>query len=907
MAEKIVSPGVFTNEKDLSFLPAGIAAIGAVIVGPTLKGPAFVPTVCDNFNDFTTKFGGLSETTYVPYAVKSYLNSASTVTVIRVLQEGGYACGVINILVTPPFIGSAVYTLSSASVYDTGSLGANIPNVSPSSMSLYTKLSVATGSGDVVDSYTLANMTFYSGSGAGLTLLTPTGSVFISASRYTALFKSESITIPSSSNTNYTSTFTSYSLNNSTTKLVGTIAPTTTVGFSNNVDFAKSTLPTSTSLSNPFAIILSGSNVPSQSFSGSLSVSSNNNLKTVLGTSVGGSKYGYLYNWFQSTISNTTNGFISYETASYTNPNLNLSGSVYGVYSEATPPWITSQLITGQATPNLFKIHKIAEGTSTNRSVKISIINTLLPGQDAGSDYGSFNILVRSFDDTDQRPNILESFTGLNLDPDSSNYICRRIGDKYRVIDSNNDIVVYGNYDNVSKYIWIEVDDAVAQKAISSALKPFGITGYVRPISSSFATPSVSYITQNTVINNAYNKKAYYGFDFSNADNINYLAPIPAGAVADSVVFNLSNCYIHPNASKVNTSSGFSGGTLIGDGASSVFKGLDVPTFLKFTVAFQGGFDGMDPAIKKNVGSAITPGNLFGMNCATATSPGAAAYIKALGVINNSDEYDINMIVVPGATIADHSSIINKAIEVAEDRGDAFVVADPVVQGRNAAAAIAAVAESGINSNYVAAYWPWVKIIDTDRNKPIWVPPSVVVPRVVAYNDSVAYEWFAPAGLNRGGVSEAVDVELKLNQATRNDLYEARVNAIATFPNQGVCIWGQKTLQAKPSALDRINVRRLLITLKKYIASSSRYLVFENNTTATRQRFLNIVTPYLETVKARQGLYAFRVVMDESNNTPDVIDRNIMYGQIYLQPAKAAEFIVLDFNILPTGASFENA
>jgi phage tail sheath protein FI len=177
----------------------------------------------------------------------------------------------------------------------------------------------------------------------------------------------------------------------------------------------------------------------------------------------------------------------------------------------------------------------------------------------------------------------------------------------------------------------------------------------------------------------------------------------------------------------------------------------------------------------------------------------------------------------------------------------------------------------------------------------------------MAYNDSVAYEWFAPAGLNRGGIGEAVDVELKLTQADRNDLYENKINAIATFPNQGVCIWGQKTLQAKPSALDRINVRRLMITLKKYIASASRYLVFENNTTATRQRFLNIVTPYLETVKARQGLYAFRVVMDETNNTPDVIDRNIMYGQIYLQPAKAAEFIILDFNILPTGASFENA
>ena len=148
---------------------------------------------------------------------------------------------------------------------------------------------------------------------------------------------------------------------------------------------------------------------------------------------------------------------------------------------------------------------------------------------------------------------------------------------------------------------------------------------------------------------------------------------------------------------------------------------------------------------------------------------------------------------------------------------------------------------------------------------------------------------------------------MKLSFTQRDSLYESKINPIATFPNQGICVWGQKTLQAKPSALDRINVRRLLIALKKFIASSTRYLVFENNTNETRQRFLNIVNPYLERVKARQGLYAFRVIMDETNNTPDVIDRNIMYGQIYLQPAKAAEFIVLDFNILPTGASFENA
>jgi phage tail sheath protein FI len=214
---------------------------------------------------------------------------------------------------------------------------------------------------------------------------------------------------------------------------------------------------------------------------------------------------------------------------------------------------------------------------------------------------------------------------------------------------------------------------------------------------------------------------------------------------------------------------------------------------------------------------------------------------------------------------------------------------------------------SQFDSNYGATYYPWVKIVDTNSNRVIPVPPSVVMMSVFAANDQVAAEWFAPAGLNRGGIPAAVQVIDRLTHSERDSLYEGRVNPIAAFPGQGIVAWGQKTLQRQPSALDRINVRRLLIALKKFIASSSRYLVFEQNVASTRQRFLNIVNPYLDGVQQRSGLYAFKVVMDESNNTPDLVDRNILYGQIYLKPSKTAEFIVLDFNVLPTGATFPGA
>ena len=201
-------------------------------------------------------------------------------------------------------------------------------------------------------------------------------------------------------------------------------------------------------------------------------------------------------------------------------------------------------------------------------------------------------------------------------------------------------------------------------------------------------------------------------------------------------------------------------------------------------------------------------------------------------------------------------------------------------------------------------YYPWIQIQDADLGKNVWVPPSVVMSGVYAFNDKVAHEWFAPAGLNRGTIDIAILAERKLTQSNRDDLYESNVNPIATFPGQGVVVWGQKTLQKKASALDRVNVRRLLIKLKKFIAGTSRFLVFEQNNSKTRNRFLNIVNPYMEQVQSNSGLNAFKIVMDETNNTADTIDRNVLYGQIFVQPTRTAEFIVLDFTVQPTGATF---
>ena len=249
-------------------------------------------------------------------------------------------------------------------------------------------------------------------------------------------------------------------------------------------------------------------------------------------------------------------------------------------------------------------------------------------------------------------------------------------------------------------------------------------------------------------------------------------------------------------------------------------------------------------------------------------------------------------------------------VDMCETRGDCFYIMDMYSDdGNPTAGQIDEVVNMAAqyDTSYAATYYPWVKILDTNNNKIITVPPSVIMPSVFAANDRVAAEWFAPAGLNRGGITIATQVTDRTTQTERDTLYEGKVNAIAAFPGSGIVVWGQKTLQNQSSALDRINVRRLLINLKKFVASTSKYLVFEQNVASTRNKFLSIVNPYLESVQQRSGLYAFFVKMDETNNTPDVIDRNILYGQLYLKPTKTAEFIVLDFNVLPTGASFPNA
>jgi len=779
MAEKIVSPGVFTRENDLSFISQGVGQIGAAIIGPFQKGPAFVPTVVNTQSEFEEIFGTPNGEYYTGYTVQNYLRDAGTVTIVRVGNQGGYT------------------ELGPQAIISSGS------------------------------SVDLISTIFQTHNGDGTS-------------------------------------------NNGSTL---TIADSGSVG-------------------SEFNITISGSSA----ISASTNPADGNDIGDVFGSNPRGSKKVYAYNYFENFATENNSTIDSGSTQLIT-----LGDQVFTQdIQEASTPYIKSQLISGER-HDLFRFHTLGDGSNYNKEYKIIIFNVKAAGSSNATDYSTFSIGVRGFSDTNKRPSVLETFNNVNLDPASPNYIKKRIGDMNITIDSNGKQTMNGDYQNNSKFIRVQCSEEGSFPIIAG---PFGHDKYYNPIyvgnvdSHGFGEsiiPSAIFSTGSDE-NTSSKSVQYSGIDLDSAvikiDNNNYLSPIPTSATqGGNTVFAFDGTVTIQGGTK---SFGYE---LTGSNSTDVNK-------RQFIVGFQGGFDGSNPTIKsaKYGDSDWGAGNSQGFDLSTSTAKGSVAYVKAINAVSNPDDFDINLVSVPGVVRRLHSYVFDKVTDMVEAREDAFFIGDVTDGGDTIADAISQ--GEAVDSNYVGTYYPWVKTIDSRTNKLTTIPPSVLMPGIYASNDAVAAEWFAPAGLNRGGIVGAVSVLNRLTHSERDSLYEGKINPIAQFPGEGIVAFGQKTLQDKASALDRINVRRLMIRVKKYIASTSRYLVFEQNTSQTRGKFLNTVNPYLEGIQQRQGLYAFRVVMDESNNTPDVIDRNILAGQIFLQPTKTAEFIVLDFNILPTGASF---
>ncbi len=636
MAEKIVSPGVFTNEIDQSFIPAALGELGAAIVGPTVKGPVLTPTVVSSYGEYVQKFGELIESGSDKYqyltshTAKEYLRQGGPLTVVRVADADANRASAI--------IWSGSYADHRG------------------------------GAGGVDGSTKLFELEVL-GDGPAFNNIGPSGSAAVGTDHL---------------------------------------------------------LPTQTHV-----------------------VASNNHFN---------------------------------------------SGSVGG-----RPDNIRWEI--------------------SNRNLE----------------KGTFTLLIRAGNDTIKRKTILETHANLSFDPESSDYILKRIGNQTNTIAVEEGVAFLqpvGDYPNMSKYV------------------------RVKDFPDSNKTPN--YLDENGDVTAAY---ASSGSLFPNVGSGSYggaFGGFNAGSISSQTSGFIGDELIHPFAFYDDISATNSQGVKMADSATAV--------------------------------GASTVGG---------------GYATALSLLSNKDEYNFNLLFLPGVVDgnANHSSVITQAIDLCETRTDCFLVYD----SSNKTSTVAQVTTNvkSRNSSYAATYYPWVQVQDTAVGSFRYVPPSTVISGVYHFNDTIGQPWFAPAGLNRGGIDTAIQAYKKLSQSQRDTLYDNNVNPIATFPGQGVTVFGQKTTQKKASALDRVNVRRLLINIKSFVARSSRNLVFEQNTTDLRDQFLNTVNPYLEQVQSNAGLQAFEVVMDDTNNTPETIDRNQLVGLIRLQPTRTAEFIVLDFVIEPSGAAFD--
>ena len=746
MAEKIVSPGVFTKEIDQTFLPAAIADIGAVVVGPTVKGPAMIPTVVNSYGEFQERFGSSFESGsdfyqyLTSHAAKEYLKNGSPLTVVRILAGSySHASATISSSIDPSFIGGGVQSTGSFTIEEgnIGGAGGDINTLA--SMSIGGVNFIITGSNEYTNSSTTIHV--YSGSGTPTTLAKEFSDVIgVSASLH-------------------------------------------------GLPISASSLGAIVGLTSSYAGRMHG----------------NDGFSIQIGSQISGTLD------ITSTDGSTTDAEASATGLSSSFSSVNqLQGGRDANNELVNTPFKLHTLSHGDILNNsgsLGKNSKLNNGLNNNLRWEIGSVN---------KNKGTFTVLIRRGDDTENKKQILETWNNVNLDPNSSKYIAKVIGNQYFTMNGSGTDEPYltttgGDYPQKSKYVRVEV--------LKNTIDYLDVNGNVRVPAASASLPS-----------------------FQSGSN-----------------------------------SGSFGGS------------------------FDGGANGDINHPQSFYDSIDSVSNMQGMNL-TVGQTGQQAYVDALNMLKNQDEYDFNLMLLPGVLGDTHTSVITKAIEVCETRGDCFVLADPTVKG--SAITTATTEAETRDTSYAAMYWPWLQITDTEVGSNRWVPASIPVAGMYAFNDKVAHPWFAPAGLNRGSLDGVVQTERQIIQSDRDTLYSAGVNPIATFPAQGVTVWGQKTLQKKPSALDRVNVRRLLIKVKKFIASSSRFLVFEQNNVKTRARFLNIVNPYLSQVQSQSGLNEFRVVMDDTNNTPDVVDRNQLIGQIFLQPTRTAEFIVLDFTVQRTGASF---
>jgi len=967
---RFVSPGVFIDEIDRSQIPRLPGTIGPVIIGRTARGPAMVPTTVQTWSEYVTKFGlpekgvatadvfrdgNTTSPHYAAYAAQAYLKNSGPVTIVRLLGSES---------------DDKTTTGYESAGWTTENKSSNTGN--PSNGGAYGLFIIPSASSFSDVTGALAAV-FYLDKGAirlvgddfgGADVGTDGAGSFVASIGSDYEFQAIVENASSSSVLN-----TTFNFNPNSSKYIRKV-------FNTNPTLTNDAITPTESLKTYF-----------------LGETFESHLKATVSQDSGsaaGKVFGVI-----AALENATIAQQDFE----------------GVEAQAAKTgWVFSQHLSADTgsfdATDMTKLFRFivnqgeGSGEYEQNNVKISILDIKASTNDFNR-YGTFTVAVRKVEDRDAAPEFLEVFANVNLDPNSSDYIGRRIGDQYITWDKDEKRHRrFGNYANQSNYVRVEVNETLEAGGVEAEALPFGFYGpprfkSVSVVSGSAVAASSLFQAADSIPHTpaglAANVVGVVGgpTDFTaslefpkmqlrvNATDAGTLDPTDAyfGVVTQKVgatkfdedfrdLVRAKPDGVDSHIADSNTEYSFvftlddvratlltsSGNPLVSDDVSSVesfyeagsraagnsitavgdfsaslgtsddgYKVLTERGNDRFTMPVFGGFDGLDITERDPFRNT-----LLSLGGGTERGNSAVYSLKrAIDSIRDPGVLDINLAALPGIT---NEAVTNHLIDTVEERSDALAIIDlpgGYVPSHESTAAESArigsvtstvtqLRSRAINTSYACTYYPWIKINDPTSGTPIWMPPSVAALGTLASSQEKSEIWFAPAGFNRGGLTEGAaglqvtDVREKLTSKERDKLYEVNINPIASFPNEGIVIFGQKTLQVTNSALDRINVRRLMIYLRKEISRIASNLLFDQNVTTTWQRFTNQVEPLLSGVQSRFGLTDFRVVLDETTTTPDLIDRNILYAKIFLKPARAIEFIALDFVVTNSGASFED-
>ena len=984
---KFVSPGVQVAEIDNSQLPDTPAEVGPVIVGRSRRGPALRPVQINSMSEFVEVFGnpipggetqdawrspdGVA-TAYGTYAAQAYLRNSSPITYVRLLGEA-----------SPANANAGADGGTKAG----GSAGWKV-GVAPTDASVGGAFGIfLINSGSDIFSNTVAGATPVTGCLAAI-VYANTGSFQVSGTIGGSAIAGQASNILAKSDTSGRLII---KYQTDATTGIGALNP-----YDNNT--ADKSIVVSFNRSDKDYIRTKMNTNPTR-------------INSDVTTTAGLETY-FLGETFDATVAtyaaSASNGSEYYAYIAPLESGSVIQNSQLRSNKKARTGWVISQHIGVSSSFNpaekqkLFRLVAHGGGEDISQRYKVSITD-IKAATNEFDDYGTFTVEIRRASDSDAAPQVVEVYPLCNLNPASSNYIAKVIGDKY--VDWDNDKKYYrelGNYNNRSKFFYVEMNGDVDRGTISNALLPFGFFGPARHrgfalVTSAshptlfgnilstgpgagnnlavFVSPSGSISANSDVDGTSYvyggdvnghftasymfpspltrantgqgdlssPKDAYFGittgrpsaydtFDSSYIDMVRCLpdgysdqdgaseavqsnSSLSTGELEYSFVFSLDDL------SQTTAGAAWASGTMAGGTSmnSSSYNRCLALEFNKFTLPLVGGFDGLnieEPEAFNNT-RALASGE------SSTTSYAVYSAKKAFDTVSDPEVVQCNMMTIPGVK---STSIQTHMIKICENRSDALALIDldgdyvPQYENANDASArrgnvqttIDNLNARALNTSYAATYYPWVSIVDSETGSPIWVPPTVPAIGTLSSAQRRSELWFAPAGFTRGGLTEGAagvpvtSVSQRLRQKDRDDLYAANINPIAQFPAEGIVIFGQKTLQVTPSALDRINVRRLMIHVKREISFIASRLLFEQNVQATWDRFTGQVAPFLDSIVAREGLMDYRVILDESTTTPDLVDRNIIYAKIFLKPAKSVEFIAIDFVITRTGAGFED-